>query len=88
MATRAWCLGYIMHSHQQPLTAQGTRMLGRMGEGVPMEGAPASLVERVVSFLAQTRAVMRSARAQASSGVRPMAPVLWSASPSKLPLVG
>ena len=63
-------------------------MLGRMGEGVPMEGAPASLVERVVSFLAQTRAVVRSARAQASSGARLMAPVFWSASSTKLTLVG
>lgn len=88
LPTWAWCLGYVVHCTQQPVTVQGTRMLGRMGEGVPMEGAPESLVERVVSFLAQTRAVMRSARAQASGhkpgGARLMAPVFWPASPNKL----
>lgn len=67
-------------------------MLGRMGEGVPMEGAPESLVERVVSFLAQTRAVMRSARAQASGhapgGAQLMAPVSLSAFPAKLTAIG
>lgn len=80
LATWAWCLGQC----KQPMMPQGTRMLGRIGEGVPIEGAPESLVERVVSFLAQSRALLRSARAQAFGGARLFAPVFSPASRNRL----
>lgn len=43
-------------------------MIGRDGGGVPLEGAPESLVERVSSFLADSRSQLRTARIQAASG--------------------
>ena len=43
-------------------------MIGRDGGGVPLEGAPESLVERVSSFLADSRSQLRTARIQAAAG--------------------
>jgi hypothetical protein len=39
-------------------------MMGRAGGGVPLEGAPESLVECVTGFLAGARGVLRTRRAQ------------------------
>jgi len=39
-------------------------MMGRAGGGVPLEGAPESLVECVTGFLAGARGELRARRAQ------------------------
>ncbi|KAK9827989.1 hypothetical protein WJX81_005702 [Elliptochloris bilobata] len=68
------CMGPAMRSFDPAIAcsplgvfAVGARMVGRQGDGVPLEGAPESLVERVVSFLADSRSALRSARAQSAS---------------------
>ena len=91
LARSAWRPGRRMHSKRAG-GAQGAAMVGRVGEGVPMEGATESLVERVVSFLAQSRRLLRSARAQAlgraPGGARLSAPASRPASRRRLTAAG